>query len=441
MHGALAMPNATTSKVSRQNIIDAIRVMFPDPCVVEIRSPKAGKNGTIAGYFELPQHIDKMVAAIEEISGDYNIYWTINPVNPDLLARANNCIKSYTPNGGTTDDKNIVKRNWLPFDCDPVRATGISSSAEEKKASKLLVSVLKKWLTEEMGWPEPVIADSGNGYHALCRIDLRNDDESRDLLKSVLEAAAAKFDNAAVKIDTKVFNASRILKAYGSMAVKGDHIPERPHRMSQMFAPPLVIRTVEREQLESVAVLAPKPVAKKKMKASGPARDEGGGWTAELVESGLSATGIDFKPALTYKGGLKWQHECLNNPDHHCPDAFTMLDKDGWVSEKCSHNSCGDGLNSAEWFAKIEQMAGHEIEKPRRKKFDVRELMASINAEPVDAPRQQTPHSNPEMDQYQAELASCRTEIDAIMRIPETPAPKDEDWMPRREKPGWYAIW
>jgi putative DNA primase/helicase len=379
------MPSAATNKVNSQNIIDAIQVMFPDPCVVEIRAPKAGKHGTIAGYFELPQHIDKMVAAIEEISGDYNVYWTINSVNPDLLARANNCIKPYTPNGGTTDDKNIVKRNWLAFDCDPVRATGISSSAEEKRAAKLLVSALRKWLTEEMGWPEPVMADSGNGYHALGRIDQHNDDESRDLLEAVLKAAAHKFDNEAVKIDTKLFNASRILKAYGSMAVKGDDMPERPHRMSQMFTPPAAIRVVTKGQLAAVAALAPTP-EKKKTKTSGPEQDEGGGWTAEMVEVGLSAAGVGFKPPLSYKGGLKWQHQCFNNADHHCPDAFTMLDKDGWVSEKCSHNSCGDGLNSAEWFAKIEEMAGHEIEKPRRKKFDVRELLASVNAESADSP-------------------------------------------------------
>ena len=100
---------------------------------------------------------------------------------------------------------------------------------------------MKKWLTQEMGWPDPVMADSGNGYHALYRIDLPNDDESRDLLKAVLEATAAKFDNQAVKIDRKVYNASRIMKAYGSRACKGDNIPERPHRIAMMFAPPPTI--------------------------------------------------------------------------------------------------------------------------------------------------------------------------------------------------------
>jgi hypothetical protein len=53
----------------------------------------------------------------------------------------------------------------------------------------------------------------------------------------VLKALAAKFDTSAVKIDQKVFNASRITKAYGTMTCKGDGMPERPHRISCMFAP------------------------------------------------------------------------------------------------------------------------------------------------------------------------------------------------------------
>jgi len=70
--------------------------------------------------------------------------------------------------------------------------------------------------------------------HTDYRIELPNNDEARTLLESVLKAVAARFDNPQVKIDQKVFNSSRITKAYGTMACKGDSIPERPHRLSQM---------------------------------------------------------------------------------------------------------------------------------------------------------------------------------------------------------------
>ena len=42
----------------------------------------------------------------------------------------------------------------------------------------------------EIGFPETCIVGgtSGNGYHILIRIDLPNDDESRDLVKKCLAA-------------------------------------------------------------------------------------------------------------------------------------------------------------------------------------------------------------------------------------------------------------
>ena len=146
------MPDTPTVSSPRQTIIDAIQVMFPGPCVVEIRSPKAGKNGTICGYFELPQHIDRMVNAIMEISGDYNVYWTINPVDRSLLARSANKLRHHMET--STGDHEIIQRRWLPLDFDPQRATGISSTDEEKGAARTLASKVKKWLKEEMGGGE-----------------------------------------------------------------------------------------------------------------------------------------------------------------------------------------------------------------------------------------------------------------------------------------------
>ncbi len=369
-------------KSDKQNTVESLKVLFPEPCVVEVRVPKAGTKGVISGYFELPSHLSAMAAAVEEVSGDFEgIYWTINPVTPALLARANNKLHQYVKT--TTADSDVIRRNWLPFDFDPKRPTGISSSVEEKEAAQVLIRSVRKWLNE-MGWPDPVIADSGNGYHALYKIDLPNDDASRDLLKSVLEAVAARFDTEVVKVDTKVFNAARIMKAYGSMACKGDDIPQRPHRIAKMFAPPAVTETVTVKQLKSVSALLPKP-GKKENKEATPNR--GGGWTDTMVEAGLTAAGREFKPPLSYKDGLKWQHACFDYPEEHrAPDCFTMRDKDGWVSSKCSHNSCGDGLNSARWVAKVEELAGHEIEKPMHRKYDVVGLLASLGAENVDAP-------------------------------------------------------
>jgi hypothetical protein len=359
-----------------QNIIDAINNLFPEPCVAEVRILKAGKLGTVSGYFKLPEHIDEMVAAVEEHDGAYNVYWTINPVHPDLLARAYNRTKPYQIY--TTEDRAVIKRNWLPIDIDPVRYAGISSSDEEKAAAKLVMFDVVKWLTEQ-GWPLPVKATSGNGYHIPYRIDLPNNDDSMELVKGVLSALAARFDNDRAHVDTTLYNASRILKAYGTKACKGDDIPERPHRYAQMTVPASPLRIVTVEQLQAVAALALQETKKSPSRASGD-----GSWTKELVESGLKAAKFDVRSPLPFKGGLKWQHCCWSNPDHQSPDAFSVLDSKGWVSAKCSHNSCPAGLNSREWVDVMEQRAGRKIEKPRYSRKSIEDLKAKFEVDAVD---------------------------------------------------------
>jgi hypothetical protein len=148
-----------------------------------------------------------------------------------------------------------------------------------------------------------------------------------------------------VKIDQKVFNASRITKAYGTMACKGDSIPERPHRISRMFAPPERIEPVAKELLLAPAAEAPKPEKKKSPQpgtANGTSLKTRGRWMPELVESTLGKADLNRDPALDYNGASKWQHDCLSDPDHKKLDAFTILDAVGYVHHYCSHNSCSD---------------------------------------------------------------------------------------------------
>ena len=89
-----------------------------------------------------------------------------------------------------------------------------------------------------MGWPAPVLADSGNGAHLLYRIDLPNDDESRDLVKHCLEVLASVFNDAVAQVDIANFNAARIWKLYGTMSRKGDSTADRPHRRAAIIEAP-----------------------------------------------------------------------------------------------------------------------------------------------------------------------------------------------------------
>jgi P4 family phage/plasmid primase-like protien len=358
------------SKFDRENAEAAVRVLSQgQQRTWEVRVPKAGRFKTISGYFN---NVDALVDTLEALSneGHEGVYYTLNPVNPALLARANNTTKNYAQQ--TSKDPDVSQRQWMLIDIDPVRPAGISSSKGEKAAAKARVIAVRDWLTAQ-GWPQPVICDSGNGYHLLYRIDLPNDDVSRDLVKVCLEALAAKFDTPAVHVDKTVYNASRIVKAYETVARKGDSTDERPHRTARMFQPPEKIEIVSLTQLAELSDLA--PGAKKPANVA----KGDGGWTPEMV--GDLFVKFAEKQDFSFSGptpegnSLKWQHDCLNDEEHRKPDAFTFLEN-GYVHHHCSHNSCA-GLKHKDWRVLWEETTGEKYPWPNKgtqveiKGFDV----------------------------------------------------------------------
>ena len=86
------------------------------------------------------------------------------------------------------------------------------------------------------GWPEPVLATSGNGFHLLYRVDLPAADGG--VVERVLKALAVRFNTDTARVDTKVANPARICKVPGTVARKGDATPARPHRRSRLLEVP-----------------------------------------------------------------------------------------------------------------------------------------------------------------------------------------------------------
>lgn len=215
----------------RMKIRGALTRLFPPGGVVELRAFK-GKQ-VRSGYFN---DLDVLADEAGKLDGQgWQVYVTLNPVKEALLARAANRAKDKL--AVTTSDRDVASRRWLLLDVDPVRPSNISATDEEKKAAYLTAKEVLQYLRQQ-GWPDPVIADSGNGFHFLYPIDLPNDERSRELVKGVLEALAFMFDDEKVKIDTSVHNAARIVRLYGTTTRKGDHLPERPHRRSEILKIP-----------------------------------------------------------------------------------------------------------------------------------------------------------------------------------------------------------
>ncbi len=318
------------------HVENAIHLLFEPDSVVELRIPKAGKSGTVSGYFD---DFGALATAIQEWSGAEGVeavYFTLNPVNPILLSRATNRVKRFAQL--TTSDSDILKRRWLLLDFDPVRPSGISSSDVEKQAAREKARAVRGYL-RELQWPEPLAADSGNGYHLLYRIDLPNDPPSTELVKRILVTLATKFNDDIVKIDTSVFNAARICKAYGSVAAKGDSTNDRPHRLAHIlrFASTTVV-PVTVDQLRAIAAELPRS-------NDGFEYTKSRAGTAQInaaqVEEFLADYEIKHRSAAEYQGGSKWiLNSCPFNSDHSGTSVAVFLSKDGVLGFECRHSSC-----------------------------------------------------------------------------------------------------
>jgi hypothetical protein len=189
--------------------------------VVELRA--LPHDGAVQGGFYDHDHLADMARVAVELSqgGRFKgVYSTLNPVRSALLAHSPNRVSPARK--GLAKDADVERRRWLLIDLDPRRPAGVSAADLEKERAEEKARAVRQHLSA-LGWPEPVLADSGNGFHLLYALDLPASDGG--LVKGVLHALAARFDDEHVTIDPRVSNAARITKLYGAKACKGDDAP------------------------------------------------------------------------------------------------------------------------------------------------------------------------------------------------------------------------
>ena len=317
----------------RDELIRALRLLFVAGDVFEIRVLKAVTAGyqrphTESGYFDY-EHIPQAADAIARLRSYAGAYVTLNPVDPDLLARACNRIGPAEQNS-TTSDADTVVRRWLPVDCDAVRKSNISSTDDEHETALSLAHDIRKGLAG-LGWPEPVMLDSGNGAQMLFRIDLPAKDGGlvQKAIASIAEASTEK-----VRVDLTVYNPARIWRLPGTMNCKGDSIPTRPHRMAHIVSVPDTLECVTEEQLRDfTASSAQANSAETLQNFAADSTFSLDAWIAEhLPEPGSP---------VPYNGGRKWQlRVCPFNHEHDNGSAVLIEEPSGAVAFRCLHNSC-----------------------------------------------------------------------------------------------------
>lgn len=219
--------NANLQKVEIKNLWQ-IKLVGPKS-VVELRALKQGAHSVIKIFYG-QEYTD--VANLREKFEDealklnqqgYNIYIVMNPIK-----------ESFT--GKSASDTDIDYRDLLLIDIDRAQKASEPADQAELDAALALSDDIRSYLKSQ-GWDEPIRMMSGNGYHLYYILNqLPNDDHHKELVASLLQELADHFDNSVVKVDTVVFNASRITKVPGTIAYKGTETQARPYRMARVVS-------------------------------------------------------------------------------------------------------------------------------------------------------------------------------------------------------------
>jgi hypothetical protein len=217
--------DAVTLDRQRIRIAEWMRLLLQPGQVVEVRALHPFASRTFATAE--PGAIEALAAFAAAHSGkSKGVYFTPNP------------LKGVRGSGkdGTHLDADVDRRAWLLLDFDPVRPdrAHTNSTAAERAAALEVAQAVRETLICR-GFSGMVLGDSGNGYHLMAPVGLANNDAARDWHRNLIRHLAERFGTPAVEIDPKTFNAARIWKVPGTLAMKGPHSADRPHRYARIL--------------------------------------------------------------------------------------------------------------------------------------------------------------------------------------------------------------
>lgn len=151
----------------------------------------------------------------------YNVYVVMNPIRSDF-------------DGVAVRDSDITHRDVMLIDIDRAHDTKNPATHEEVEKARIVGNAIVEFLSG-YDFVDPIRVMSGNGHHLYYPLEnVENSEEAKDVIKTTLTFLNEMFGDDEIKIDTNVFNASRITKVLGTVARKGIASADRPYRMAVM---------------------------------------------------------------------------------------------------------------------------------------------------------------------------------------------------------------
>ena len=292
-----------------------------------------------SGYFKDFDNLVKQLEPYTEMP-DEQIYFVLNKIDDACYARPQ-CEKFLKSVKVSTSDSDIVSRRFVMIDCDAIRKSSVNSSEAEYQFAIQKTRDIFKFLRKN-NFPDPIVCVSGNGGHLQIPVDLPNDEETTEILKSFYKYLGQEFTDEHVDIDQKVFNLARICKTYSTIAKKGANLPDRPWRQSKILYVPNEIKITPIETFKAIADLLPKEEPKPQVHNSW-----NGSRSSEKfdLENWLNSHGIDYrkKPeGLTTKYEIR---DCPWKESHSTNNPYSSAlfqDADGKITYSCAHSHCSD---------------------------------------------------------------------------------------------------
>lgn len=285
-----------------------------------------GDKKTFSGYFTNIDDILRELALYQ----NYNIYFTLNKVNEACASRTQS--NHIIPNPKTTtSDTDIITREWVLIDLDPKRPADTNATDEEKIKAQSVVNRVYGFL-QNVGFSNPIVADSSNGYHLLYKVMMNNNPEKNELIKKFLSTLSIMFSTEEVEVDTTVFNASRICKLYGTTSRKGSNTKDRPQRESKILRIPKEIKVTPIVLFEKVVAMIPEPEKPTYQNNYNPTFN---------VDEFIKRNNISIEKEIQVGGARKLLlKECPFDSNHKSPDSAIFVLPSGAIGFKCFHNSC-----------------------------------------------------------------------------------------------------
>lgn len=295
--------------------------------LVEVRIVDNAYKRTYSGYFT---DVDTLLNEIRKYD-NCNIYFTLNAINPACYDREQHD-RIVTKPKSTTSDNDIVGRDWILIDIDTKKPSDTNSTDEEKEMAKEVVNNVFKFLRDE-GFEKPVVCDSGNGFHLLYKIAMKNSNENTTICKEFLQVLDMLFSNPNVEIDCTTHNASRVCKLYGTFSRKGSNTKKRPQRESKILRIPDEIKITPNEYFAKVAAMLPKPEQPSKSNYYSNEKFD--------LEAFLNKHHIAVRNIVRTSSFTKYiLEECPFNSSHRAPDSAIFEMSNGGIGFKCLHSSC-----------------------------------------------------------------------------------------------------